>query len=161
MNGVRCLLVCLVLLVFTAATASADDAARKKVLENAVDHAVKVLEAKGKAGLEELKAFRFDDGNAYVYVTDMKAVVIMHPTAPELLNKDCTAIKDMKGKFFGAEMKGKAEKYGEGWTSYWWPNPAKNNAPDLKCARFKVANMGGEKVIVYAAIFGISEGGCQ
>lgn len=155
-----CLLVCALVVGFWPQAAKADDEAAKKELVSAVNYAVGVIEAKGKAALDELKKYRFGEGN-YVYVTDMGAVVIMHPVAPELLNKDCTQIKDAKGKFFGAEMKGKAEKYGSGWTSYWWPNPKKNNAPDLKCAFFKTANMAGTKVIVYAAAFGISEAGCQ
>lgn len=156
----KMIVVCLVILAFSATTAFADES-RKKELTDAVNQAAKVLESKGKAGLDELKPFRFAGGEGYVYVTDMNAVVIMHPVAPELLNKDCTAIKDAKGKFFGAEMKSKAEKSGTGWTSYWWPNPKKNNTPELKCSYFKTANMGGQKVIVYAALFGISEGECQ
>ncbi|HPC47724.1 MAG TPA: cache domain-containing protein [Deltaproteobacteria bacterium] len=152
---------CLVVFALTTVTARADETAKRKTLEDAVNHAVKVIEAKGKAGLEELKSFRFEDGEGYIYVTDMNAVVIMHPVAPELLNKDCTTIKDARGKFFGAEMKGKAEKYGYGWTSYWWPNPKNNNTPELKCSHFKVAKMGDQKVIVYAALFGVSEAGCK
>ncbi|HOS96444.1 MAG TPA: cache domain-containing protein [Deltaproteobacteria bacterium] len=139
---------------------SADDAAGRQELIDAVDHGVKVIESKGKAGLEELKNYRFAGGN-YLYVTDMNAVVIMHPVAPELLNKDCTAIRATDGKYFGAEMKSKAEKNGSGWTSYMWPNHLKNKTPELKCTYFKTANMAGTKVIVYAAMFGISEAGCK
>ncbi|HOO36944.1 MAG TPA: cache domain-containing protein [Deltaproteobacteria bacterium] len=157
----KIVVVSLFLMAFTATTVFADDETRKKELTDAVDYAVKVLEGKGKAGLDDLKAFRFAGGEGYIYVTDMNAVVIMHPVAPELINKDCTTIKDTKGKFFGAEMKGKAEKAGKGWTSYSWPNSKKNNTPETKCSYFRTANMGGQKVIVYAALFGISEAGCQ
>jgi signal transduction histidine kinase len=151
-----------VFLVLVVATSSfADDAAKRKVLTDGVDYGVKLIESKGKAALDELKAYRFGDGKGYVYVTDMNAVVLMHPVAPELLNKDCTAIKDAAGKYFGAEMKHKAIKNGSGWTSYMWPNPAKNKQPEPKCSYFKSANMGGTKVIVYAADFGISETGCN
>lgn len=139
----------------------ADDDAKKQELMDAVDYSVSLIESKGKAAFGELEAFRFNDGKDYIYITNYDAVVIMHPVAPELLNKDCTGIRGAKGKYFGAEMKSKAQSTGVGWTNYWWPNPAKNGEPDLKCSYFKVANMGGEKVIVYAASFGISEKGCE
>ena len=134
---------------------------QKKGAHGRGNYGVKVIENKGKAALDELKSYRFGDGTGYVYVTDMSAVVLMHPVAPELVGKDCTAIKDAAGKYFGAEMKHKAHKTGSGWASYLWPNPAKNKQPELKCSYFKSANMGGTKVIVYAADFGISEAGCN
>lgn len=163
MKIVRC--VCMsvfIMAVLSINPAFADDAAKKKVLTDGVQYAVDVLEKKGRAAFDELKAFRFDNGNGYVYLTDMELVVIMHPVAPELLNKNCMTIKDTNGKFFGAEFKVKAEKAGEGWTWYWWPNPAKNKQPDMKCAYYKVAKIkGGEKIIVYATSFGITQSGCQ
>lgn len=154
MKLLRGLIMCVVFVAFCMPAGAAD---RKKELTDAVDHAVKVIETKGKAGLEELKPYRFAGGEGYVYVTDMEAVVIMHPVAKELLGKNCTAIKDAKGKYFGAEMKSKAEKDGSGWTSYWWPNPKNNNTPELKCSYFKTAKMGSEKAIVYAALFDVGE----
>jgi len=154
MKLLRSLIVCAVVVAFCMPASAAD---RKNELTDAVNHAAKLIETKGKSALDELKAFRFAGGEGYVYVTDMDAVVIMHPVAKELLGKNCTAIKDAKGKFFGAEMKSKAEKEGSGWTSYWWPNPKNNNAPELKCSYFKTAKMGSEKVIVYAALFDVGE----
>lgn len=155
---VRFLLVTVLVLILGIPAFAAEDP--KKELQDAVDYGVKVLETKGKAGLAELEKYRFADGN-YLYVTDMNAVVIMHPISKELLNKDCTTIRATDGKYFGAEMKAKAEKTGSGWTSYMWPNHLKNKTPELKCVYFKTANMAGTKVIVYAARFGISEAGCK
>jgi signal transduction histidine kinase len=156
----RIFVVCIVVIALGAPSIFADEARKKELIE-AVNYGAKVLENKGKAGMDELKSYRFAAGEGYLYVTDMGAKVIMHPVAPELMNKDCTTIKDAKGKFFGAEMKGKAEKTGSGWTSYWWPNAKKNNTPELKCSHFKVATMAGQKVIVYASLFGVSEAECQ
>lgn len=147
-----------VLLSFT--NVFADDAKRQELMD-AVEYGVQLINSKGKAAFSELDTFRFDNGVGYLYVTNADFVVIMHPVAPELLNKDCTAIKGARGKYFGAEMKHKAINYGSGWTSYWWPNPKNNNVPELKCSYFKTAMMDGEKVTVFAAAFGISEQGCQ
>jgi signal transduction histidine kinase len=132
---------------------------RKKEMTDAVNTAAKILETKGKAGMEELKSFRFAGGEGYVYLTNMDFIVIMHPVAKELVGKDCTAIRDTKGKYFGAEMKSKVLKDGSGWTSYWWPNAKKNNTPELKCSYFRTATMDGQKVAVYAALFDVGE--CQ
>jgi signal transduction histidine kinase len=152
----RSLIVCLIVVGLCVPAAAAEN--RKKGLSDAVEYGVKTLEAKGKAGLDELKPFRFAGGEGYLYVTDMDGVVLIHP-AKELVNKNCTGIKDTKGKFFGAEMIGMAKKDGAGWTSYWWPNAKNNNTPELKCSYFKVAKMGAQKVIVYAGLFGVE--GCQ
>jgi len=150
--------VCVVAITFAIPAFAATDP--KKELIDAVDHGVRVLEAKGKAGMDELKSYRFANGEGYVYITNMDAVVIMHPVSSELMNKDCTTIKDAKGKFFGAEMKGKALKNGEGWTTYSWPNKAKGNAIEVKCSHYKVAKLpDGSKVIVYAALSGV--GSCE
>lgn len=154
MKILRSIIVCLIVVAMAAPAFAAD---RKKELTDAVHHGVTVIESKGKAGLDELKAFRFAGGEGYLYVTDMEAVVIMHPVAKELLGKNCVAIKDAKGKFFGAEMMAKAKKDGAGWTGYWWPNPKNGNAPELKCSYYKVAAMAGQKVIVCAALSNVGE----
>ncbi len=146
--------VCLVAIALSH-PAFAED--RKKELMDGVDYGVKVVESKGKAGLDELKPYRFAGGEGYIYVTNMDAVVIMHPVAKELLGKNCMTIKDAGGKYFGAEMLGKAKKDGAGWTSYLWPNPKNNNTPEAKCSYYKVANMAGQKVVVYAALSNVGE----
>jgi hypothetical protein len=151
----KSLTVCLVVAVLCVPAFAADN--KKKELTDAVDYGVKVLETKGKAGLDELKPYRFAGGEGYLYVTDMDSIVIMHPVAKELVGKNCTAIKDAKGKYFGAEMKSKAEKDGAGWTSYWWPNAKNNNTPEQKCSYFRAAKMGGQKVVVYGALYGVDE----
>ncbi len=163
-RSMKFLKMCFLALFFVTMSFSnvfADENTVKQELMNAVDHGVKLIESKGKAAFPELEAFRFNNGRDYLYITDYNAVVIMHPVAPELLNKDCTGIRGAKGKYFGAEMKSKAQSVGTGWTSYWWPNPEKNGQPDLKCSYFKIADMDGEKVIIYAASFGVSEAGCE
>jgi len=151
----------LVFVIMCFSNAFADENAKKQELIDSVEYGVQLIESKGQAAFDELSKFRFDNGAGYLYITDIDAVVIMHPVAPELLNKDCTGIRGAKGKYFGAEMKSKAQSAGMGWTTYWWPNRAKNGAPDLKCSYFKAANMDGQQVIIYAASFGISEKGCE
>ena len=156
MKNLKTVLILLVIIAFCT-PAFAED--RRKALMDAVDFGVKTLETKGKAGFVELKAYRFSNGEGYVYVGDTDGFVLMHPLAAELVGKDCTAIKDAKGKFFGAEMVAKAIKQGTGWTSYWWPNAKKNNTPELKCSYYRVTTMDGKKVIVYAGLYDV--GNCE
>jgi hypothetical protein len=155
---------CLSLLIITGICISpcfADEAAIKKEMVDAVNYAADLVTKKGEASFDELKAFRFGHGG-YVYIGEINGIIRMHPVAPELVNKNCTTIKDAEGKYFGAEMLAKATKFGTGWTSYMWPNPAKNKQPELKCSFYKVATTKeGKKYIVYAGSFGISGQGCQ
>lgn len=150
----KVLFVCLMIMAFSVPSFAED---RRKLLIDSVDYAVKVLETKGQAGMDELKAFRFAGEEGYVYITDMDAVVIMHPVAKELVGKNCMTIKGAEGKYFGAEMLGKAKKDGIGWTTYMWLNKKNNNKIEPKCSHFKVANMAGQKVVVYAALNEVTE----
>jgi hypothetical protein len=58
MNRERVIVACMVILGMSISLAHADNA-KRKMLMNAVDYGVKPLETKGKAGMEELKSYRF------------------------------------------------------------------------------------------------------
>jgi len=153
-------ILCVFFVVITLAVPAFAASDPRKELIEAVDMGVKVLEAKGRAGFDELKAYRFDNGLGYIYIGTLDHVVVMHPVSPELINKRLDFIKDSNGKFFGAEMVGKANKYGQGWTSYAWPNKAKGGAIETKCSHYKVAKLpDGSKLIVYAGTFGVDNCG--
>ncbi len=68
---------------------------------------------------KRLKAIRYERNN-YVWINDMDAVIIMHPTAPHLNGKDLSEMKDSKGKFLFREMVDVCKKDGEGMVDYTW-----------------------------------------
>lgn len=138
-----------------AADCSKDD------LKNEVILAVDLINSKGKAALPELAKLRYCDGEGYVFVVDMvTGKTILQPASPNLENKDITVLQGAKGEYFGAEMKAKAQKYGEGWVSYVWENPETKRL-EIKCSFVKAATMDGVEVFVGSGIYGVPLEDCQ
>ena len=63
------------------------------------------------------------DGDNYLWINDLKSVMIMHPVSGALEGKDLTTLKDPNGVFFIQEMTRLAKEKGEGILSYMWPKP--------------------------------------
>ncbi|XVK05335.1 cache domain-containing protein [Maridesulfovibrio sp. FT414] len=61
------------------------------------------------------------DGNNYLWLNDMDAVIITHPITPKLEGRNLSDMKDSKGKFLFKEMIDVCRKNGEGMVDYWWP----------------------------------------
>lgn len=132
----------------------------KEDVRKAVLYAADLLKAKGKAALPELEKYRFCGEEGYVFICDMDTVVLFHPVYKKLVGVNQTSIQDAKGKYFGAELKAKAQKPGEGWVAYAWPNPT-TKVVENKCTYLKTTTMDGKKVMVCAGVYGISESDCK
>ena len=149
-----------VITVFFVATTAYAGTCTKGDLIKSVDHAVDLINSKGKAALPELTKFRYCDGEGYVFVVEMEGKTILQPANPKLEGKDITVLQGAKGEYFGAEMKAKAQKYGEGWISYVWENPNTKRL-EIKCSYVKAAKMDGVKVFVGSGIYGITLDSCK
>ncbi len=77
-----------------------------------------------------VKSFRYK-GNDYVWINDMKGVMIMHPIKPQLDGKDLINMRDKQGTYIFREMIEVCKKKGEGMVSYLWPKPGEKE-PKLK-----------------------------
>lgn len=132
----------------------------KADLIKAVDYAVDLINSKGKAALPELTKYRYCDGEGYVFVVEITGKTILQPANPKLEGKDITVLQGAKGEYFGAEMKAKAQKYGEGWVSYVWENPTTKRL-EIKCSFVKAATMDGVKVFVGTGIYGVPLEECK
>jgi cytochrome c len=148
-----------VITVFLIATNVYAGTCTKSDLIKAVDHAVGLINSKGKAALPELKKFRFCGDEGYIFVVEMSGKNVMHPIQ-KLEGKDMSTLQGAKGEYFGAEMKAKAEKDGFGWIAYTWENPTTKKL-DVKCTYIKTATMDGVKVFVGAGIFGVPLAECK
>ncbi|HWU43981.1 MAG TPA: cache domain-containing protein [Bdellovibrio sp.] len=88
-----------------------------------VDWACKIVETKGKAGLPEISAMRFEccgEPN-YVWVQDTKPTMINHPIKPEMNGKDLSKTTDPKGKKLFVEFVNATKKTPSGaWVDYEW-----------------------------------------
>jgi methyl-accepting chemotaxis protein len=88
-----------------------------------------------EAAIGVLKDFRYG-GSQYVFINDFKAMMVMHPTVPELNGKDQTDLKDSIGRRFVVEMITKAQADGEGSVEYMWPKPG-SSTPEPKLSYVK------------------------
>jgi signal transduction histidine kinase len=70
----------------------------------------------------------FRDRDLYVFCMDGSYKITAHPDAA-LRGTDVAAMKDSKGKAFGAEMIAAAQK-GSGTVEYAWKNPVSGNVED-------------------------------
>jgi signal transduction histidine kinase len=147
------------LVMLFIATTSFAGTCTKGDLVKAVDYAADLINTKGKAALPELKKFKFCGDVGYVFVNEMNGKNLMHPIQ-KLEGGDMSTLQGAKGEYFGAEMKAKAEKYGEGWISYTWQNTVTKKV-ESKCAYIKTATLDGKKVFVGGGIFGLSAGECK
>ncbi|MRR14543.1 hypothetical protein EG833_03770 [archaeon] len=146
--------------LWAASAGPCSAACTKEEVVKAVNHAVMVLEKKGKAGFPELDKFRFCGDEGYVFIYDMNAVCLFHPISQKLVGKDQTMIQDARGKYLVAEMMSKAKNPGYGWVPYHWLNP-KTNTADPKCTYVKKCKMDGKDVWVAAGVYGIPEVDCK
>lgn len=151
---------CIVAVVLIGGVGKVSAACTKEEVVKAVNHAVGLLEGKGKAAFAELDKFRFCGEEGYVFIYDMKAVCLFHPISSKLVGKDQTMIQDAKGKYLVAEMLNKAKSPGYGWVPYHWLNP-KTNTVDPKCTYVKKCKMDGQDVFVAAGVYGIAELDCK
>ena len=74
-----------------------------------------------RLALEAIGSIRYQDGKNYVWVNDMRAVMLMHPKK-RLIGKNLWNLKDKKGKYLFQEMISKCRSKGDGFVFYWWPH---------------------------------------
>ncbi len=72
------------------------------------------------------------NGELYIFAVDMNRLTLKaHPIAPQLVGKDQSGMKDIKGKMFFLEFVNLAKNPGSGWIDYYWPKPG-DKTPVLK-----------------------------
>jgi cytochrome c len=123
----RKLVALLVLTLLAPAAVPAEDRATTKDAERMVHKAVEFLKKEGKE-----KAFPvfsdpkgpFTYRDLYIFVIDLKGVVLAHGTKKELVGKNDFNRKDSTGKLFTQAMIEIARTKGSGWEEYQFENPA-------------------------------------
>lgn len=130
----KVLLVTLVLMLSLcwAAAAYAGPAEDAKAL---VKQAIAMAKAKGvEAALKAAGDPKgpFIKGDLYVFAGSISKVQLTaHPYKPQLVGKDLSGMKDVKGKLFFIEFGNVAKNGGSGWVDYYWPKPG-GKKPVLK-----------------------------
>ena len=83
-----------------------------------------------QAALNALRALRYE-GQEYVWVQDMRPVVLMHPIKPALDGTNVAAMADPNGKHLFVEFADTVKRQGAGVVNYLWPRPG-SDAPVAK-----------------------------
>jgi len=83
----------------------------------------KLTEQQAQANAREaVRTMRYA-GNNYLFISDARAYIVMHPFKPELEGKDASELKDPKGMRLFAEFARVATQNGSGVVYYLWPRP--------------------------------------
>lgn len=98
---------------------SADEATA--LVKKAVAHYKAVGTAKACATFAD-PAGGFQSKDLYIFVQDMKGLMVCHAKNAGLNAKDLANLKDPEGKTFVAEMIKVAGEKGSGWVDYKWVN---------------------------------------
>ncbi len=69
-----------------------------------------------------IKGLRYE-GQEYLWINDMKPVMVMHPFKPELDGKDLAGFKDPNGKALFVAFVDVVKAKGAGFVDYLWPKP--------------------------------------
>ncbi len=116
-----------------------------------VDQAAELIEKKGEAAFDELRAksggFRFYD--SYVFVMDSSGVHLVNAAFPENEGKNLLDLQDANGKVIGREMLAVLADHDSGWVDYMWPRPGDKPASHKSSYVRKVTL--GDKVLVVGA----------
>ncbi len=120
----------LLLALFAAAPAMADETASKE------ECVVKCREAAALINSQGLEKAVQQIGNqngpfvwkdSYVFLMDMTGKMLAHPFKPELTKKDHVLLMtDPTGKALFVHFVNLARSSGEGWVEYMWPKPGKD-----------------------------------
>lgn len=132
------LLVCML-----AANAAADIEANKKECQAKCEAAAEMIKTQGMAAaICEInqKTGQFVNGEIFVYMMNMDAVMMAHPMAPALIGKNLTGVvlKDKDGKEHPMMLVNFAKNPGAGWLSYMWPKPGTQIPVEKMCYILKV-----------------------
>jgi len=122
--------------------------------------AAKLIAAEGEAAFEKIKdpngEFRFGNGAGYVWIHNLDATMIMHPTVPSLNGKDLSGLQDKNGVLFFMAFNEVVEEYGQGWVEYQWPKPkAKVTSP--KVSFVKLVKYNDVDYVVGAGMYDVTK----
>jgi methyl-accepting chemotaxis protein len=74
---------------------------------------------------EIVRGMRYGDKN-YLWINDLRPVMVMHPFKPAMEGKDLSGFVDPKGTRIFVEFAKMAREKGDGTLYYWWPKPGQS-----------------------------------
>jgi len=86
--------------------------------------------------ISALKPLRYFDGRGYIYIIDMKGILLQHPYYPELVGTSILEMKDISGINMISEEVKLMEKNREAFYTYLWSDTKGNNSLAYKKTSF-------------------------
>ena len=122
-----------------------------------VEKAAALIDSKGKSIFPEFRKTdsEWRTGDTYLFVNDLKGMVLLNPAFPELEGKDLTGRKDSNGKLFFLEFLKVVQSKGSGWVDYMFPKPGQSQ-PSQKWSYVKAVNVNGTPALVGAGFYASS-----
>jgi cytochrome c len=125
-----------------------------------VEKAAALIDSKGKPIFPEFRKTdsEWRTGDTYLFVNDLKGMVLLNPAFPELEGKDLSGRKDSNGKLFFLEFLKVVQSKGSGWVDYMFPKPGQSQ-PSQKWSYVKAVNVDGTPAFVGAGFYAPSPTG--
>jgi len=121
--------------------------------------AAKLIEAEGEAAFAKIKdpngEFIFAEGQGYIWIQDLNAVVLMHPIKPSLDGKDMSGFADKDGTLLFLNFSDICAEHGAGWVPYVWPKPGQEGTSP-KISYVVLAKHGGKDYVAGCGMYDIT-----
>ena len=154
----RALPICLALLLI-AATLPASGKRSPPVfhqaveIETLVNRAAEFLEERGAGAFTEFRrkgAWRY--GDVYLFVVDLRGVVLFNAAHPEREGRDLLHERDADGKRFHQDFIETVSAFGAGWVDYMFPRPGQS-APTVKWSYVCATRVSGAEALIGAGVY--------
>ena len=133
-------------------TAAPPESEQAKQIVALVEKAAALIDSKGRSIFPEFRKGEWRTGDTYLFVNDLKGMVLLNPAFPELEGKDLTGRKDSNGKLFFLEFLKVVQSKGSGWVDYMFPKPGQRQ-PSQKWSYVKAVNIDGTPGLVGAGFY--------
>jgi len=123
-------------------------------IETLVNRAAEVLEERGPAAFAEFRrkgsVWRY--GDVYLFVVDMRGVVLFNAAHPNREGRDLLHERDADGKQFHKDFIEAVSQFGSGWVDYMFPRPGQS-VPIVKWSYVCATHVAGAEVLIGAGVY--------
>lgn len=123
-------------------------------IEALVNKAAEVLELQGSKAFGEFrkKGSPWRYGDVYLFVVDMRGVVLFNAARPNREGRDLLDERDADGKRFHRDFIDVVSRFGSGWVDYMFPKPGQSTAT-VKWSYVCGTRVDGVEALVGAGVY--------
>jgi cytochrome c len=123
-------------------------------IEALVNRASEMLEERGTGAFGEFRrkggVWRY--GDVYLFVVDMKGIVLFNAAHPNREGRDLLDERDADGKQFHRDFIDVVSRYGSGWVDYMFPKPGQS-FPTVKWSYVCATRVAGSDALIGAGVY--------